>query len=107
MKIKNCTDNKFFLKIDKPLVIDVLGNQINSFSFLTGSFNCGDVYPYTSIPVIACFYEWQIPKANLIKKIILIYDLIPVEEIMKNIEEYEPKDGEFHHEKIIDMPYMW
>ena len=107
LKIKNCTDNKFFLKIDKPLVIDVLGNQINSFSFLTGSFNCGDVYPYTSIPVIACFYEWQIPKANLIKKIILIYDLIPVEEIMKNIEEYEAKDGEFHHEKIIDMPYMW
>lgn len=89
LKIKNRTDSKIFFILNNVLIIDVLGNQIKAYTGFVGTFAQGDIYPFTGIPIIPCFYEWQVPNAKSIKKIVVLY--------------YAGSDG-ILKEKIIDMP---
>lgn len=71
--MKNLSNKKINVTVYLPILIDSLGNQFSSYIWLSGGFQYGDIYPYASVPIIACWHAWQVPKASAIDRVIVRY----------------------------------
>jgi len=73
IKMTNLTDEKIYATIGNSIIIDALGNQVESYAGYVGKFDKGYIYSQASVPLIFCWYNDQIPSGKIIKNIIVKY----------------------------------
>ncbi|MFQ5486331.1 MAG: hypothetical protein ACE5DO_13495 [Desulfobacterales bacterium] len=76
IKMHNETRKKIYVEISTfPLIIDVFGNQFQSYCPLSGGFTGGDIYPGASVTLSFCWYSHQIRRTASIKQVIVKYSV--------------------------------
>lgn len=73
IKMTNLADEKIYITIGAPIIIDVLDNQMEAYIRYSSGFYQGYIYPQAIISLIFCWYSDQLPKGKLIKQVIVKY----------------------------------